>query len=160
MSRTGFKFVSQRIEEEKAVKHLGTASININVLAFPYSKGLNQENVERLKRLFRIERGCRPDELPNRIPAVIDEHQLYQCSNASGISMDRLLSDLAGAKLEFPPAFRLECLRGRHRVEAARQVLRYADKRWIVDLYSAGMSSMKACPDHCLPWSVKASAKS
>lgn len=141
MSRIGFKYVSKRIEEEKTIKRIGTASININVLSFPHSKGLNQGNVERLKRLFRTERSYRPDELPNRIPAVIDEQELHQCLNASGISIARLQSDFAGdhAKLEFPPSFRLECLRGRHRVEAARQVLPHTDKRWIVDLYPIGI---------------------
>ncbi|GAB1319477.1 hypothetical protein MFIFM68171_09687 [Madurella fahalii] len=142
MSRTGFTFVSQRIETEKAIKRIGTASINLNVLSFPHSKTLSLENVERLKRVFRLERGCRPDELPNRIPAIIDENPLHQCLNLSGLSLERLQSAVPGdhAKLEFPRAFRLECLRGRHRVEAARHTPPYTEKRWIVDLYPANIS--------------------
>jgi len=140
MSKTGFVATSRRLETEKAIKHLGTASVKLSVLDFPYSKGLDEKNVDRLERLFRTERGCLPCDLPNRIPAIIHESQLLQALRASNISAECLLSGIIGkpVKLEFPSGFRLECLRGRHRVEAADRVLKGLDKRWVVDLFLAG----------------------
>jgi hypothetical protein len=82
MSHTKPNILSQRIEDEKALKQLGTARVKLSFLAFPYSEQrqeTNKTNVDRLKRLFRVEGGCRPDELANRIPAVIDEAQWQQC---------------------------------------------------------------------------------
>ncbi|PKK44127.1 hypothetical protein CI102_11484 [Trichoderma harzianum] len=39
-----------------------------------------------------------------------------------------------------PVIIRLDCLRSRHRVEAACQTQPYGDRRWIVGLYSADIS--------------------
>jgi hypothetical protein len=143
MSRTTLGLISQRIELERAIKHIGTASVSLNALSFPHSQALNQANVERLKRSFCIERGLRQDDLHNRIPAVIDEGLLGEVLTGNGLSIDSLQSGLSGqhVQLEFPNTFRLECLQGRHRVEAAYQAFPYSDKRWIIDLYPAGMLS-------------------
>ena len=139
MSRTNFTATSQRIEAEKSIKRIGMASIKLDILDFPHSKNLNSENVDRLKRLFRGERGCLPDNLLNHIPATIPENQLQQVLTFSGVSRHQLLSDSGKpVRLEFPPGFHLECLRGRHRVRAADEVLTSSDKRWTVDLYRAG----------------------
>lgn len=138
-NRPQFTAVSQCIEAEKSLRYLGTASICLDVLHFPYSKGLDPENVKRLERLFRAER-CRPAEPANRIPAIVHESQLDQCREHSEIASDQLRHDTLGryARLEFPDGFRLECLRGRHRAKAAEKVLGSKARRWIVDLYSAG----------------------
>ena len=143
MSRTGFRAVSQRIGSEKTIKHVGTASIRLDALYFPHSKGLNRENVERLKRLFRKERGCTPGDIPNRIPAIVDGGQLREFLSVSGISAERLGPGADGnhVKLELPPGVWLECLRGRHRVKAAEEALTSRDKRWVVDLFLAGMAN-------------------
>ena len=42
-------------------------------------------------------------------------------------------------ELEFPPGYQLMCLDGQSRALAAAKVLPVADRRWIVDLYAAGM---------------------
>jgi hypothetical protein len=139
MRRTNFMATSRRIETEKTVKRIGMASIKLDILDFPHSKNLNSENVDRLERLFRGERGCLPDNLLNHIPAIISENQLQQALTFSRVSSYSLLSDSEKpVRLEFPPGFRLECLRGRHRVRAADEVLTSTDKRWFIDLYRAG----------------------
>lgn len=141
MSRTLAFSASRRIEAEKETKHLGTASVDIDVLSFPHSKELDPQNVERLKRLYAGEKGWRPEELPNRIPACIERNQLDELLHAAGIPAENISKPVRGQypKLEFPPSFRLECFRGRHRVEAARELRSHAQKRWIVDFYPAGM---------------------
>ena len=144
MSRTGFRAVSHRIKTEKAIKHIGTASIKLDVLDFPYSEGLDRENVERLKTLFKTAGGYIPGDVSNRIPAIIHERQLHEALGLSGVSAETLLSDAEGnfVELEFPPGFRLECLRGRHRAKAADEFLDSQDKRWVVDLFLAGKSDL------------------
>ncbi|KAI1370154.1 hypothetical protein F4677DRAFT_383992 [Hypoxylon crocopeplum] len=130
------------IEPETSLGYLGTASISLDVLHFPYSKGLDLEKVKQLERLFRAER-CRPSEPTNRIPAIVDKSELERCVSDSGISSDQLRHDTRGnhARLEFPDGFRLECLRGRHRAKAAEEILGTKARRWIVDLYSADIIS-------------------
>lgn len=141
MSTSGFTVVTRQIEAEKTRIHIGTASIRIDVLDFPYSRELDPKNVERLKRLFRTERGCIPGELQNRIPAIIHEGQLQECLKFSGKTINELRSESSGeyAKLEFPSGMRLECLHGQHRVKAAEEILGDREKRWVVDLFLAGM---------------------
>jgi hypothetical protein len=144
MSGTRFIEVTRSIQEEKIIKYRGTASIKLDVLHFPDSRDLDEQNIERLKRLFRGERGCRSEDLQNHIPAVIDQHQLDAALRASGITADRLLANSPGgyAEIDFPPDFRLECLHGRHRIRAAAETFPSRVKRWPVDLYLAGMVSI------------------
>jgi len=144
MSSSGFTVVTSQIEAEKVRKHIGTASIRFDVFDFPYSRELDPKNVERLKRLFRTERGCIPGDLQNRIPAVINEGQLQECLRFSGKTLDELRSESSGeyVQLEFPSGMRLECLQGRHRVTAAHEILRSREKRWVVDLFCAGMDRL------------------
>ncbi|KAH7304396.1 hypothetical protein B0I35DRAFT_454701 [Stachybotrys elegans] len=150
MSNTKPNILSQRIEEERALKQLGTARVKLSFLDFPYSEQLQRTkkaNIDRLKRVFRVEGGCRPDDLANRIPAIIDEGQWQQYLSESNISMDHEPENITRthAEIDFPPGFRLQCLRGRHRVEAARQVLPERDQWWTVDFYPSSITAELKC---------------
>lgn len=141
MSNNGFKVASRRIQAEKSSKHIGVARVKLSVLNFPNSRGLDVKNIERLKSLFREERGCKPDDFQNHIPAVIDEATLSEALSVSGFSRDILLSSGPDyPKLEFPSGLRLECLRGQHRVKAAAEVFQSTETYWVVDLFLAGWS--------------------
>ncbi|KAK9444878.1 slyX domain-containing protein [Metarhizium brunneum] len=141
MRNTAFGVISSRIRAEKALKYLGTAQIELDVLAFPNSDGPDTKNIERLRKLFRLQRDFKPGELQNRIPAVIDESRLHDALTASGLSLEALLStDQGYPKLNFPPGFQLECLRGEDRVEAIKGLFRSSSPRWVVDLFAADMS--------------------
>lgn len=140
MRNTAFGVISSRIRAEKALKYLGTAQIELDVLAFPNSDGPDAKNIERLRKLFRLQRGFKPGELQNRIPAVIDESRLHNALTDSGLSLEALLStDQDYPKLSFPPGFQLECLRGEDRVEAIKGLFRSSSPRWVVDLFAAGL---------------------
>ncbi|KAJ2976444.1 hypothetical protein NQ176_g4953 [Zarea fungicola] len=141
MPRSGFQAVSRRISSEKALKHVGTAEVKLDVLDFPISNGANAKNVKRLARLFKGQRGYNPGEPQNRIPAVIDEVDLQNALALSRLSRESLLSrDNKYPRLEFPLEFRLECLRGRDRVQAFEEVSRSPDPHWVVDLFVADIS--------------------
>ncbi|TQV90526.1 hypothetical protein IF1G_10849 [Cordyceps javanica] len=140
MSRSGFQAVSRRISAEKTVKYVGRAEVNIQNLEFPNSKNFNEENIERLARLFRSQGGFSPGDVPNRIPAVIDEAALQTALTASSLSRDALLCGSSKhPRLMFPQEFRLECLRGGDRVKASRKVSRSPNPHWVIDLFTAGM---------------------
>lgn len=128
------------IDSERCIRHLGTARVSITALCFPYSRELDPKNVKRLERLFQQENGCRPDDYSNRIPAVISETELLQLLRASNLDETCLLTKNPEhfATIQFPLGASLECLHGRHRVEAAKQVFSTQNKDWVVDFYSAG----------------------
>ncbi|KAH7108729.1 hypothetical protein B0J11DRAFT_241648 [Dendryphion nanum] len=142
MRRARFLDTNRRHVAERSIKYRGTASIKLNVLHFPCEKSrqLDENNVERLRNLFREEGGCRRLDLRNHVPAIISQSQLEAAITASQISAERLLEDARNGypELDFPPGYRLECLHGRHRILAAAQVLPPEDRRWTVDLYLEG----------------------
>lgn len=139
MPATTFRAVSRRIGTEKSLKYIGTASVKLDHLNFPNAERPNQKNVDRLVKLFQRLRGCSPGEKLNRIPAVIGETYLQDALAMSNLSREALLSsDGDVAQLHFPSGFRLECLRGKDRVQAARQTMCSAEPRWVVDLFAAG----------------------
>ncbi|KAJ2982773.1 hypothetical protein NQ176_g1164 [Zarea fungicola] len=141
MPTNTFRAVSRRIGTEKSLKYIGTASVRLDHLDFPNAERPNQKNVERLVKLFRKLRGCSPGEKLNRIPAVISEAYLQDALTISNLSREALLSSNSdAAQLNFPSGFRLECLRGKDRVQAARETLCSPEPRWVVDLFAADIS--------------------
>ena len=98
-----------------------------------------EKNTERLKKLFRKEKGCHDWEIFDHVPVVIDQQQLDDALARSGISSEQLLGARDGhLELDFPTDFRLRCLRGRHRVLAAPGALPPGGRRWNVDLFLSG----------------------
>lgn len=141
MHSTAFGVTSSRIRDEKSLKYLGTARIEVDVLVFTNSDGPDAENVARLRKLFRIQRDFEPGAIQNRIPAVIDESQLHDAVASSGLRPEALVSaEQVYPTLNFPPGFQLECLRGEDRVEAVKGLFRSSNLRWVVDLFAAGLS--------------------
>ena len=134
---------SQRIEKERLYRCLGTVSVSLDFLSFPHSTDLDLENVDRLEKLFRDDGACRPHAAYNRIPALINNRDLQQCLSLSGISAGDLTpcDSRVYPDLSIPAGLHLECLRGRHRIEAASRVLAGGRRKWVVDLYPPGMSS-------------------
>jgi hypothetical protein len=76
--------------------------------------------------------------------AIIDQEYLDAAMHQSGIAADDMLTNDEADKppeypeLLFPQGFQLECLHGRHRIQAAREFLSPKDKWWTVDLYLSG----------------------
>lgn len=139
MARARFAAVARRIRQEKSLKYIGVVNIRLDDLWFPNSEGPDKKNVKRLVKLFQGQRGCSPGDTQNRIPAIIREADLQNALALSNLSREELLaSSDSFARLNFSSGFRLECLRGEDRVQAAREVLNGEEPRWVVDLYAAG----------------------
>ena len=126
-----------RLEAEKRVKYKGTARIKLKCLHFQTDEEKpDGKNVERLKSIFR--RDCCRLDAHNFIAAVIEQQALDVAVELSGISAQQLCRDPPGGypELVFPAGYRVDCLHGRHRIQAAKELdLEW----WMVDLYLAGM---------------------
>jgi len=141
MPQQQFAEQERRLAAELSAKFLGTASVKIDLLDFPFKKRREEDekNIERLQRLFRKQKSCRAWEVFNHIPAVIEQGELSDALARSGISPEALLEARDGhLELDFPAGFRLSCLRGQHRAFAAQNVLLVGSRRWTVDLYLSG----------------------
>ncbi|OBT39549.1 hypothetical protein VE00_09472 [Pseudogymnoascus sp. WSF 3629] len=146
----------QRLEGEKRLKFKGTAKISLDVLYFKQNqpRQLNLKHVEYLKECFQNE-GCHRLPLCRHIPAKIDQWCLDATIKKSGVSARQLLSTAKRAgettdypKLIFPSDIQVECLHGRHRIEALKKSrLLPEDMWWTVDLY---LSDLDADLETCL----------
>lgn len=143
MPASRFADREERLAAEGREKYRGTARIKLEVLHFRRNepRELDQENLERLKECFK--KGQCDRVLRNHLPAVIDQSQLDKALRDSKVSAKTLLSNTdPHPHLEFPAGFQLYCLHGRHRVQAAREVLPPRERWWTVDLYVAGTCIM------------------
>jgi hypothetical protein len=136
--------LEDRITSDKLSKFRGTAKVRLEHLYFPSQvpRELNRGNVERLKDIFGKE-GCRRLNPKNQVPTVIGIHALESSIAQSGTSLSDLLNNPKGVtpELSFPSDFRLECLHGKHRIQAAKEsrCLKAEEKWWIVHLYLTGI---------------------
>ena len=130
-----------RLEVERRLKCKGTARVNLDVLHFltDEPREPDAKHVEFLKGCFRKE-GCRPLEVKNHVPAIIDQRSLDAAMRNSKISARELLTNEPNGcpELVFPAGFHLPYLHGLHRIQAGREFLSPRDKWWAVDLYLSG----------------------
>jgi hypothetical protein len=122
--------------------YLGTARVDLEHLEFqtPYAREFDAKNYEFLVFTFKST-GCHREKPPeHHIPVVIQEVALKTAIAHSDGSADdvRSCDPAEWPRLNFPTEFRLLCLHGRHRIEAAKQCLSGVDRWWVVDLYSDG----------------------
>jgi hypothetical protein len=143
MSRRRFNEQERRLAVELNAKFRGSASIKIEVLHFPENgKTDNEKTTERLKKLFRKQKGCHDWEIFDRVPVVIEQRQIDEALARAGISSAQLLEARDGhIELDFPADVHLRCLRGRHRVLAAPGTLPLNGRRWTVDLFLSDLDN-------------------
>lgn len=135
-----------RLEGERRLKHKGTARINLPVLGFSQSqtRESSKKLVDFLMGCFQKE-GCRRLPFRHHVPAIIDQETLDIALRRQGRTADELLTKDEVPDyplLDFPTGFRLECLHGQHRINAAGECLDPGDDWWTVDLYLSGKSKV------------------
>lgn len=134
---------NSRIAEDKALYFLGKASISLENLRFPGSKTfVDWDNVERLKKI--LEAGCLPEKANHQIPAIIDVEVLKKALACSKADEKSLRRNKDYVELHLPEDLHVDCLRGQHRVLAARSI-NPPVRRWIVKLYSTGTRIRCCC---------------
>jgi len=116
-----------RLENEKAFKYLGTARVQLKWLSFQNNE-LDAKHVQVLKSSFQ--RDCRRLDVRNHIPAVIDQQNFGSALQLSGIPESQFLqsSHHQLLKLDFWEGYQLECLHGRHKIQAAKLALAPSNK--------------------------------
>lgn len=143
MQRTQVQDQEESLEREKRIKYKASARIRLEHYDFSKNEPgvLDKSVVKNLVSIFEGE-GCFHQDSRHHVPAVIDREQLDLALHSSGIPSDVLLGNAQTEwpELRFPSGFRLECLHGRHRVQAGREMVP-AQLWWTVDLYLAGMTS-------------------
>ncbi|KAI9768256.1 MAG: hypothetical protein M1840_005086 [Geoglossum simile] len=132
------------ILQDKQAYFCGNAKVGLNHLNFDTTQSLfNQSNVSRLVKIFKDE-DCLRLEPDHYIPAVIDMSQLENALRQSQVSQADLLRSFQTEppKLLFPNGFTLTCLRGQHRIAAAREFLPPGEYHqwWTVEIYKKGIS--------------------
>ena len=141
MQRTRVQDQEESLEREKQTKCKGSAQIRLEHLDFSKSKpdAPDRSNVKNLVSIFEGQ-GCYPRDSRHHVPAVIDREQLDLATHSTGISSTVLLDNAQTKRpeLQLPSGFRLECLHGRHRIQAGREMAP-PQLCWTVDLYLAGM---------------------
>ncbi|KAH8650305.1 hypothetical protein BGZ60DRAFT_347266, partial [Tricladium varicosporioides] len=136
----------RKITNDRNSNYRGTACVDLEVLEFSSSfvRGENERIIESLKGKFKKE-GCYRLEPRNHVPVIIELSDFLSILELSELNPDSLIENPRETppRLKFPPGFRLSCLHGRQRIEAAKAVLRKpGDRWWTVDLYIADSDSI------------------
>ena len=141
-----------KICRDKASNFRGKARIMLEVLQFTSEsmKEIDEKNVERLKCIFE-EGGCLREAPERHVPAIIRSADLaaaVKFTASPDVSLEKLLNNPKELPplLKFPPNVHIECLSGKHRIQAAKEsrVLKPSEKWWIVDLYLEGTSHLQS----------------
>lgn len=134
MQRTRVQAQEESLGREKETKYIGSARIRLE--HFDFSKTEpdvpDRSNVKNLVSIFEGG-GCFQQDR-HHVTAVIDRE------HSTGISSNVLIDNAQTERpeLQLPSEFRLECLHGRCRVQAGREMTP-PQLWWTVDLYLAGM---------------------
>lgn len=151
MSIQYFRTVNRRIEEERRTKYCGTASLRLTSLQYQdqeykhnVSPKIKKAHVDSITRMFDQEHGCRKEDERHHVKALISQQELEAAVLRASISSERLKADVVPyPELEFPTHVNIECLEGHDLLVAADKKLQGLNKRWIVDLYLDGASSLR-----------------
>jgi hypothetical protein len=98
------------------------------------SRAFDPTHVKRLMIVFQ-QGACARSEPCNFISAIIEDDTLEQAIAQSGTTVEALRSETEIPLLLLPDGYSLRCLYGRHRVQAAKEVLFPGDSWWSVTLY-------------------------
>jgi hypothetical protein len=141
MRRSRAHLEDSKLEAETRRTYKGSARISLDVLYFQRNehRDLDRKHVDYLKGCFQRDK-CRRLEKRNHIEAAVDQPSLDAALRSSDVSARELLTNEPNGcpKLSFPAGFKLRCLHGQHRIQAAREFLLPHDKWWTVDLYTSG----------------------
>lgn len=133
----------EEVERQKSSHFRGRARVPLQFLHFSEHnpRDLDQSNVRRLIGVY-AEEGVKRLQYEHYVPAVIGKDDLSSALQLSGLSLVDLLnsSQSKPPRLTFPEGFRLTCLHGKHRIEAAKHSssLQGDHRWWTVTLYSEG----------------------
>ncbi|PYI23225.1 hypothetical protein BO99DRAFT_324466 [Aspergillus violaceofuscus CBS 115571] len=129
-------------DKEIAQYFCGYALINLIHLKFDSPlfgvRVFDPYNVKRLASIFKLD-ACVRTEPANFITAVIDEDVFLEAINQSKITIEQMRNKNQPPFLGLGDGQKVQCLYGRHRIEAAKECLVFGDRWWSVALYNDSM---------------------
>lgn len=112
----------------------GYARIRIDHLEFETRHDPDDRHVERLLNIFRLQ-GCHREDSAHVIPVVVEEN-FSATSELHTMNEPALSQTCSRARPAcFAPHVRVLCLRGKHRVTAARKFLNLSDQWWTARVF-------------------------
>ena len=117
-------------------RYLGTVKVNFNSLQFIDGREIDPAIVAKLKRVY-TKNECRRYDPENFIQALVSASQLRKALRASGFSQGSLKApsqDGSFKSLQFPHEEKVNCLDGRHRIQAGKEFLPSNDQWWTIVL--------------------------
>ncbi|KAH2152563.1 hypothetical protein V6Z77_007134 [Aspergillus fumigatus] len=117
---------------------LGTAKVQLRHIDIGPKGRLDRARVRRLRRVFRVN-GIYPLQRENHVEVVICQSDLEQTLDQNGLTLQefRAKDPDSYPTLDFTGR-PLRCLHGKHRIQAARDVLPSFRRWWIADFYTEG----------------------
>ncbi|KAK6810740.1 hypothetical protein RU639_013617 [Aspergillus parasiticus] len=117
----------------------GSARVNLSLIEIGPEWQLNNENVDALSRVFE-KKGVYPLQRENHVEVKVSRANLERALRESGVTADELRQSEPASFPELKFAgVQLDCLHGKHRVQAARRMLP-PFRWWIVDIYLDNIS--------------------
>lgn len=134
-------WLEAQLERERDRSYLGSAKVPVDVLTFDLSapRDIDEQNVRRLLSSLKLS-GPFQLEPSHHVPAVITRVKFAEAISKVGSTaqVTRGRDSSRWPLLLFESGFQLQCLRGKHRIEVARQYLLGGNRWWIVDFYADG----------------------
>lgn len=125
-----------QVEEQKCVNYRGTAHIRLKWFPQIKPSDLDTSHLEKLKGIFK--ENCCQNNIHNHVPATIDQQHFNAALKISGISELPKNFSVEYPELSFEAGYQLDFLHGKHRIQAAREVLFDPNDWWTVDFYASG----------------------
>jgi hypothetical protein len=130
------------LESERQRKFLGSARVPIDNIRFEPSSQRRQDHDDAKRLLDSFELGgCLRIGAEYHLPAVIDKDYFEQLLAHVEAEVESVSSKDPNEwpKLELPAGYQIECLHGKHRIQAGIEYLWKNDRWWVADFYSLGM---------------------
>ena len=125
----------------------GYARVKLDHIEFETCRDLDERNVKRLLKNFRLQ-GCRREDPANAIPVVVGGDLMSKVLMQQGLHSLTLRS-FVPTQLPYITG-PVICLHGKHRIFAAQSFLRETDRWWTVKVFDSSRRSRELSSEHAL----------
>lgn len=116
----------------------GYARVKLEDVNFDSGRDLDGQNVDRLIGIFQLQ-GCERENTANAISVLVEKGALRNVLTQQG-SLSSGLHSIIPDQLPFLNT-KVLCLQGKHRICAARTLLRHPNRWWTAKIFDAGKAS-------------------
>ncbi|CZR64890.1 uncharacterized protein PAC_14790 [Phialocephala subalpina] len=125
---------------------VGIVKVKLSTLSFLGGREIDPQITTNLIKIFTYNsRGCDRNTEGNYIPAILNLADLQTILYVNGLArehLNRTIYDKSYRPLIHLGQAQLNCLHGKHRIEAAKSILSHEEDWWIVKLFCFNSDSM------------------